>query len=115
VLTPRPRDSPEFADDQNQQQQHGLNTIASRLMSDMQQQTTDADGLAMGGAGGQQQQHPLEGLLREDRYLVERLVASLGRCVLGLTENGRASAESRMFRRRIDAARRALEGGEEGE
>ncbi|KAK3896851.1 hypothetical protein C8A05DRAFT_39600 [Staphylotrichum tortipilum] len=103
VLTPRPRDSPEFADPDHN---HGLNTIASRLMSDMQQQQQTSEGDPLGGA------HPLEGLLREDRYLVERLVASLGRCVLGLTENGRASAESRMFRRRIDAARRALEGGE---
>ncbi|OIW35466.1 hypothetical protein CONLIGDRAFT_651494 [Coniochaeta ligniaria NRRL 30616] len=49
-------------------------------------------------------------LLREDQYLVERLVANLGRCVLGLTESGKASAESRMYRRRIDAARRILEG-----
>jgi hypothetical protein len=42
-------------------------------------------------------------------------VASLGKCVLGLTETGRASAESRMYRRRIDAARRVLEEGVEGE
>lgn len=49
-------------------------------------------------------------LPREDQYLVERLVANLGRCVLGLTESGRASSESRMYRRRIDAARRILEG-----
>ncbi|KAH8885104.1 hypothetical protein GQ53DRAFT_368913 [Thozetella sp. PMI_491] len=55
-------------------------------------------------------------LLREDQYLVERLVATLGRCVLGLTESGRASTESRMYRRRIEAARRILEGldGESG-
>jgi hypothetical protein len=95
VLTPR--DSPD----------QELNSIASRLMSDM--------GNAVNGGGDGK--HPLEALLREDKYLVERLVASLGRCVLGLTENGRASAESRMYRRRIDAARRILEGLEavEGE
>lgn len=52
----------------------------------------------------------MQTLLREDQYLVERLVANLGRCVLGLTESGKASAESRMYRRRIDAARRILEG-----
>lgn len=52
-------------------------------------------------------------LLREDQYLVERLVANLGRCVLGLTESGRASAESRAYRRRIEAARRILEGLDE--
>lgn len=52
----------------------------------------------------------LQQLSREDQFLVERLVASIGKCVLGLTENGRSSAESRMHRRRLDAARRILEG-----
>ncbi|RYP05905.1 hypothetical protein DL764_003506 [Monosporascus ibericus] len=52
----------------------------------------------------------MDTLSREDQILVERLVASLGRCVLGLTEVGRASPESRMYRRRIEAAKRALEG-----
>lgn len=55
----------------------------------------------------------METLPRDDQFLVERLVASLGRCVLGLTENGRASVEARMYRRRIDAARRILEGKQE--
>ncbi|KAL8319229.1 hypothetical protein RB597_006151 [Gaeumannomyces tritici] len=53
---------------------------------------------------------PMQHLLREDQFLVERLVAGIGRCVLGLSENGRAGAESRMYRRRLDAARRILEG-----
>ncbi|KAL1861739.1 hypothetical protein Daus18300_008708 [Diaporthe australafricana] len=52
----------------------------------------------------------IETLPRDDQFLVERTVASLGRCVLGLTEAGRASVEGRMYRRRIDAARRILEG-----
>ncbi|KAI1334990.1 hypothetical protein F5Y15DRAFT_409312 [Xylariaceae sp. FL0016] len=52
-------------------------------------------------------------LQKEDQILVERLVAGLGRCVLGLTESGRASAESRSYRRRIETARRVLEGLEE--
>lgn len=52
----------------------------------------------------------MQTLPRDDQFLVERLVASLGRCVLGLTEHGRASTEARMYRRRIDAARRILEG-----
>ncbi|CAK7211908.1 hypothetical protein SBRCBS47491_001283 [Sporothrix bragantina] len=52
----------------------------------------------------------LQSLSKEDQYLVERLVGNLGRCVLGLSESGRASTESRVFRRRIDAARRILEG-----
>lgn len=52
----------------------------------------------------------METLPRDDQFLVERLVASLGRCVLGLTEHGRASTEARVYRRRIEAARRILEG-----
>jgi hypothetical protein len=140
VLTPR--DSPD--QDRNRDgnrdsdsREDELNTIASRLMSDIGKVHTrsgsiseaggnvaagtngdaseDGAGAGINGAGVQQQQHPLEALLREDRYLVERVVASLGRCVLGLTENGRASAESRMYRRRIDAARRILEGRDGGD
>ncbi|KAI1121454.1 hypothetical protein F5Y10DRAFT_101668 [Nemania abortiva] len=55
---------------------------------------------------------PMQMLQRDDQILVERLVASLGRCVLGLSEAGRASAEGRAYRRKIEAARRALEGFE---
>ncbi|KAI0125575.1 hypothetical protein BJ170DRAFT_631681 [Xylariales sp. AK1849] len=55
----------------------------------------------------------IEMLQKEDQILVERLVASLGRCVLGLTESGRASTESRLFRRRIETARQILEGLEQ--
>ncbi|KAK4142134.1 uncharacterized protein C8A04DRAFT_13483 [Dichotomopilus funicola] len=100
-----------------------MNTIASRLMSDMGLHAAHASISTDGGTfsfgpgndspnngDSSPQPHPLEALLREDKYLVERVVADLGKCVLGLTENGRASAESRMFRRRLDAARRALEG-----
>ncbi|KAJ3945741.1 uncharacterized protein N0V96_004081 [Colletotrichum fioriniae] len=53
---------------------------------------------------------PMEALAKEDQILVERFVASLGRCVLAMSEAGKASSESRMYRRRIDAARRILEG-----
>ncbi|KIH89673.1 hypothetical protein SPBR_06443 [Sporothrix brasiliensis 5110] len=63
-----------------------------------------------GGMASHAQAQALEALSKEDQYLVERLVGNLGRCVLGLSESGRASMESRMFRRRIDAARRILEG-----
>ncbi|KAG8169427.1 hypothetical protein KVR01_000172 [Diaporthe batatas] len=55
----------------------------------------------------------IETLPRDDQFLVERTVASLGRCVLGLTDSGRAGVEGRMYRRRIDAARRILEGIDE--
>lgn len=56
---------------------------------------------------------PIQGLHKDDQAAVERLVASLGKCVLGLGEASRAGTEGRDFRRRIDAARRILEGLEE--
>jgi hypothetical protein len=100
-----------------------LKTISNVLMTETasacEQQQRDRDLIGNDGvddASGVGPIHrslaspPLQALLREDKYLVERLVAGLGRCVLGLTESGRASAESRMYRRRIDAARRILEG-----
>lgn len=95
-----------------------LKTISDTLMTETahayeQQQRGDAkSGMFSSGASTPQ---PLQTLLREDKYLIERVVAELGRCVLGLTESGRASSESRMFRRRIDAARRILEGLDEVE
>jgi len=58
------------------------------------------------------QPSPVSMLHRDDQILVERLVASMGKCVLGLQEARRGSAEGRMWRRRLDVARRALEGDE---
>lgn len=60
--------------------------------------------------------HPpaqIQGLHRDDQAAVERLVASLGKCVLGLKESSRAGSEARDFQRRIDTARRILDGLEE--
>ncbi len=48
-------------------------------------------------------------LQKDDRILVDRLVTSLGQCVLGLGESGRGSPDYRAYRRKIEAARRALE------
>ena len=53
-------------------------------------------------------------LARGDQILVKRLVASLGKCVLALHEAGRGGYEGRVLRRRLDAARRTLEGQEGG-
>lgn len=58
------------------------------------------------------QTSPVHMLAKDDQILVERLVASLGKCVLGLQESGRGSYDSRVWRRRLDAARRVLEGDE---
>jgi hypothetical protein len=68
---------------------------------------------AFAGEGERQQPSPVDMLAREDQLLVEKLVASLGKCVLGLQESATAGYEARVWRRRLDAARRVLE-GEEG-
>ncbi len=55
---------------------------------------------------------PVRMLAKEDQVLVERLVASLGKCVLALQESEPSSYESKVWRRRLDAARRVLNGTE---
>ncbi|KAB5530494.1 hypothetical protein GE09DRAFT_1148189 [Coniochaeta sp. 2T2.1] len=89
-----------------------LNETASICEQQAQERRSAVDLKFDGEEAGEQTKTPqaMQVLLREDQYLVERLVANLGRCVLGLTESGKASPESRMYRRRIDAARRILEG-----
>lgn len=69
--------------------------------------------------------HPVRMLNSDDQELVERLVATVTKCVMGLKESmesderlgkakvGRGGYAGRMWRRRLDAARRVLE-GEEG-
>lgn len=56
---------------------------------------------------------PVHMLSKADQLLVENLVASLGKCVLGLQAASGGDYEGRVWRRRLDAARRTLE-GEEG-
>ncbi|KAI1858973.1 uncharacterized protein JN550_012235 [Neoarthrinium moseri] len=90
ILTPQ--DSPD----------QGLKQISETLMSETAS-ICDRESTHAG-------EKPIEQLQKDDQILVERLVGSLGKCVLGLTESGRASAESRLFRRRIESARRILEG-----
>ncbi|KAK8116306.1 hypothetical protein PG984_012808 [Apiospora sp. TS-2023a] len=95
VLTPgaSPRESPD----------QDLKQISESLMSE----TASICESVQGG-----DQEAIQMLPKEDQILVQRLVASLGKCVLGITENGRASSESRLYRRRIDLARKILEGTE---
>lgn len=52
---------------------------------------------------------PIRMLLPEDQVLVERLVASLGKCLLGLQECS-PGVDGTMWRGRLDTARRVLEG-----
>ncbi|KAI1347388.1 hypothetical protein F5Y01DRAFT_246677 [Xylaria sp. FL0043] len=52
---------------------------------------------------------PIQMLQTDDQFLVQRLVESLGRCVLGLSEAGNGSAEEKAYRRKIEAARKILE------
>ncbi|KAI0004684.1 hypothetical protein F4779DRAFT_630365 [Xylariaceae sp. FL0662B] len=97
VLTPR--DSPDRED---------LKQISEALMSE----TASIYDSSQSTQGGDKM-GPIEMLPRGDQILVQRLVASLGRCVLGMADSGRASAESRAYRRRIEAAKRILEGFDE--
>ncbi|TVY26541.1 hypothetical protein LHYA1_G003961 [Lachnellula hyalina] len=69
--------------------------------------------LTPNGSRENEQGSPVHMLAQEDQILVEKLVASLGKCVLGLSESGRESYDSRVWKRRLDAARRVLD-GEEG-
>ena len=64
------------------------------------------------GEGERAQSSTIHMLARDDQVLVESLVASLGKCVLGLKEAGKGEYERRTWRRRLDAARRTLEGEE---
>ncbi|TVY39315.1 hypothetical protein LOCC1_G005893 [Lachnellula occidentalis] len=65
------------------------------------------------GSRENEQGSPVHMLAQEDQILVEKLVASLGKCVLGLSESGHESHDGRVWKRRLDAARRVLD-GEEG-
>ncbi|KFY72319.1 hypothetical protein V499_07544 [Pseudogymnoascus sp. VKM F-103] len=58
------------------------------------------------------QPSPVSMLHRDDQILVERLVASVGKCVVGLQETRRTSAENRVWRKRLEIAYRILEGDE---
>jgi len=82
---------------------HELKQISETLMSETasicEQESINGDKTAA-----------IQMLTKDDQLLVERLVGSLGKCVLGLGESGKASPENRMYRRRIDAAMRILEG-----
>ncbi|KAH7039689.1 uncharacterized protein B0I36DRAFT_309099 [Microdochium trichocladiopsis] len=92
VLTPR--DSPE-------QGHHPVNDVTRSETSSLY----DLDSMA-----GDNTAAAMTALSKDDQILVQRLVASLGKCVLGLTESGRASTESRIARKRIEHAKRILEG-----
>jgi hypothetical protein len=71
--------------------------------------SVDSLGLAFEKGGSSS---PVHMLVKDDQILVERLVASLGKCVLGLQDVPRGSTEGRMWRRRLETARRVLEGVE---
>ena len=72
-------------------------------------------GASMNGSsinGGRSQASPVQLLPKEDQILVEQLVATLGKCVSGLQEAHAESPDASLWRRRIEAARRILEGEE---
>ncbi|KIN01920.1 hypothetical protein OIDMADRAFT_161591 [Oidiodendron maius Zn] len=62
--------------------------------------------------GDRSQASPVQLLPKEDQILLEKLVATLGKCVSGLQEAQRGSLEANMWRRRLEAARKILDGEE---
>ena len=80
-----------------------LRHVADALMSGAAA-ACGKDGAERGGTTA------IQALNRDDQILVQRLVAGLGRCVLGLSEAGQASSEGRMYRRRLYEAKKLLEG-----
>ncbi|PHH80071.1 hypothetical protein CDD80_2913 [Ophiocordyceps camponoti-rufipedis] len=81
--------------------------VADTLMNDTAS-ICDKESLSSGGGHSS----AMQTLSKADQLMVEQVVASLGRCVLGLTEASRTGpASGEEFRRRIDAARRVLEAG----
>lgn len=53
---------------------------------------------------------PVTMLRRDEQILVERLMASMNKCVIALQDSREGTVEHRLWRRRLDAARRVLEG-----
>ena len=94
-------------DTPNASPEPGLQQVTESLMADVSSATSQQDGLEDNAVTA------LQLLSKDDLRLVERLVAGLGKCVLGLNEASRASTEGRQYRGRIDAARRFLEGLED--
>ncbi|KAF7559157.1 hypothetical protein G7046_g4993 [Stylonectria norvegica] len=107
VLTPNgtPRTTPGSTPGGSPDQE--LKLISESLMNDASN-VCDKESLAGGGPSA-----AIQLLQKEDQILVERLVASLGKSVLGLSEASRASSEARAQRRRLDLARRVLDGMED--
>ncbi|KFY05673.1 hypothetical protein V492_08370 [Pseudogymnoascus sp. VKM F-4246] len=71
--------------------------------------------LTTGMNGGDErvaQPSPVSMLHRDDQILVDRLVATVGKCVMGLQETRRTSAENRVWRKRLEIAYRILDGDE---
>ncbi|KAF4594617.1 hypothetical protein GQ602_000230 [Ophiocordyceps camponoti-floridani] len=84
-----------------------LKQVSDTLMNDTAS-ICDKESLNSGGGHSS----AMQTLSKADQLMVEQVVASLGRCVLGLTEASRTGpASGEEFRRRIDAARRVLEAG----
>jgi hypothetical protein len=60
--------------------------------------------------GGRSLASPVQMLPREDQLLVEKLVTSLGNCVSGLQDAPTGSSDVALWRRRLEEARRILNG-----
>lgn len=100
VRTPSIRSAPAHVVDSNGQEFPGM-----ALTTDLNEQEEQQEQLE-----ARFQPSPVSMLRRDEQIMVERLVASMGKCVLALQESREGTVEHRLWRRRLDAARRVLEG-----
>lgn len=93
---------------------HGLKQISETLMNDTAS-ICDRESILNGNGEGDEPSPAIRMLSRDDQQSIEGLVASLGKCVLALGEASRDSIGSshNVYRQRIEAARRILEGVED--
>jgi hypothetical protein len=83
-----------------------LKQVTESLIADTASASSPGNGIMRTGSTS-----TLSGLSGEDQMSVERLVASLGKCVVGLGQASRSGREEAgLYRERIEAARRLLEG-----
>jgi hypothetical protein len=76
-------------------------------------QLSEANNAAKSTIEEQKSTSPVDLLQPDDQALIETVVAAVGKCVLGLQDAGPTSYDAKIWRRRLDAARRVLEGDQE--
>lgn len=88
------------------------NSVNRPPMNGSRQHSRNGSVVSSNGQSQQTSNSPINMLKRDDQILVEGVVAAVGKCVIGLQDADTNSYEAKVWRRRLDAARRVLEGDE---